>query len=51
MFAGLQVWAVPAATISMPGLFVLLWIALQAGGSLSWLPAVRRLRGDARESR
>jgi hypothetical protein len=51
ILGGFQVWAVPAATIGMPGLLVLLWIALQAGGSLSWFPAVRRLRGDGRASR
>jgi hypothetical protein len=51
ILGGFQVWAVPAATIGMPGLLVLLWIALQAGGSLSWFPAVKRLRGDGRASR
>lgn len=43
---GFSVWAVPAATIAGPGLLILLWMALQAGGALAWLPAVRRLRGD-----
>jgi hypothetical protein len=51
ILGGFGVWAVPAATIGMPGLLVLLWIALQAGGSLSWFPAVRRLRGDGRANR
>jgi hypothetical protein len=27
-------------------LFVLLWVVLQVGGGLAWIPAVRRLRGN-----
>lgn len=46
---GVEIWAVPAATIAVPGLLVLLWVALQAIGALAWIPAVRRLRGDDRE--
>jgi hypothetical protein len=44
--AGLDIWAVPAAVIGGPGLLVLLWIALQAGGASAWIPAARRLRDD-----
>ena len=44
------VWAVPAATIAGPGLAVLLWVALQAGGVSVWVPAVRRLRGETATS-
>lgn len=48
LLSGIEVWAIPAATLSVPGLLVLLWVAIQAGGSLAWLPAVRRLRGERR---
>lgn len=41
---GSFVWLVPAATFTAPGLLLLLWIALQAGGALAWAPAIRRLR-------
>jgi hypothetical protein len=50
ILAGFQVWAVPAASIGVSGLFVLLWVALQAGGALAWIPAVRRLRGKERQA-
>jgi hypothetical protein len=50
ILSGFQVWAVPAATLGVPGLLVILWIALQAGGGLAWFPAVRRLRGEGRSS-
>lgn len=43
---GAEVWAVPAATIGVPGLLLLLWVGLQAIGTLAWIPAVRRLRGE-----
>ena len=46
VLAGFDVWAVPAATIAVPGLLVLLWIALQAGGAMAWVPAARRFRSD-----
>ncbi len=40
------VWAVPAATLAIPGLLVLLVVAAQAIGGLAWVPVVRRtLRG------
>jgi hypothetical protein len=47
ILAGIEIWAVPAATIGVPGLLLLLWVALQAAGALAWIPAVRRLRGEA----
>jgi hypothetical protein len=50
ILAGFQVWAVPAATLGVPGLLVLLWVALQAGGGLAWIPAVKRLRGHDRRA-
>jgi hypothetical protein len=46
----LQIWAVPAATIGVPGIVVLLWVALQAGGTIAWLPAVKRLRGEEKRA-
>ena len=53
---GFGTWSVPAAVVSVPGLLVVLWVALQTVGALAWIPAVRRLRGEdrgraARESR
>lgn len=46
LFAGIEIWAVPAATIAVPGLLVLIWVALQAAGAIAWIPAVRRLQGE-----
>ncbi len=43
-----QLWFVPAAVLGGPGLLVLLWVALQLGAGVIWLPAARRLRGDER---
>ena len=40
------VWLVPGAAVGVPGLLVLLWIALQAVGALAWIPAVRRMSGE-----
>jgi hypothetical protein len=40
------VWFVPGAVVGVPGLLVLLWVALQAVGALAWIPAVRRMRGE-----
>ena len=48
IFAGIDVWAVPAATIAGPGLLVLVWVALQSAGAIAWMPAVRRLQGKDR---
>ncbi|MGH2401686.1 MAG: Ig-like domain-containing protein [Candidatus Limnocylindria bacterium] len=48
LLAGVEIWVVPAATIAVPGLLLLLWVALQTAGALAWMPAVRRLeRGGA----
>lgn len=41
------VWFVPSAVVGGPGLLILLFIALQAGGALAWIPAVRRMSGEA----
>ena len=51
LIGGIEIWAVPAATIGVPGLLVLLWAALQAIGALAWVPAARRLRGEDRSVR
>ncbi|MEX0889771.1 MAG: hypothetical protein WD062_08170 [Chloroflexota bacterium] len=40
------VWFVPGAVVGVPGLLVLLWIAVQALGALAWIPAVRRMSGE-----
>jgi hypothetical protein len=37
------VWFVPAASVGVPGLLVILWVVLQAFGGLAWIPAVRRM--------
>ncbi|MEK6192044.1 MAG: hypothetical protein AABM41_06935 [Chloroflexota bacterium] len=37
---------VPGAVVGVPGLLVLLWVALQAVGALAWIPAVRRMSGE-----
>ncbi len=50
LLGGMDIWAVPAATIAGPGLIVLLWVALQAGGVSFWIPAARRLRGEERRA-
>jgi hypothetical protein len=39
-------WFVPGAVVGVPGLLVLLWIALQMVGALAWVPAVRRMSGE-----
>ena len=44
LLGGIDIWAVPAATIAVPGLLLLLWLALQAIGAMAWLPATRRLQ-------
>ena len=46
LLGGFDTWAVPAATVGGVGLLVLLFAALQAGATLIWVPAVRRLRGE-----
>lgn len=45
---GFDTWSVPAAVVGVPGLLVVLWVALQTVGALAWIPAVRRLRGEER---
>ncbi len=37
------VWFVPAASVALPGLLVILWVLLQAIGALAWIPSVRRM--------
>ena len=46
LLSGIEVWSVPAATLGVPGILLLVWVALQAVGALAWIPAVKRLRGD-----
>lgn len=46
LLEGAHVWFVPAAAIGVPGLLVLIWVALQALGVLVWIPAVRRMSND-----
>lgn len=45
------VWIVPGAAVGVPGLLVLVFVALQAMGAMAWIPAVRRLGGDDRRRR
>ncbi|MDH4335106.1 MAG: hypothetical protein OEW24_07600 [Chloroflexota bacterium] len=46
MLGGPFTWIVPGAAVGVPGLLVILFVALQALGVLTWIPAVRRLRDD-----
>jgi hypothetical protein len=46
LLAGIDVWSVPAATLGIPGILLLVWVALQTVGAMAWIPAVKRLRGD-----
>jgi hypothetical protein len=46
LLGGVEVWSVPAATLGVPGIVLIIWVGLQAVGALAWIPAVRRLRGD-----
>lgn len=46
---GELIWLVPGAAVGVPGLLVLLFLALQAAGALAWIPAVRRM-GDPTHS-
>jgi len=48
---GIGEWSIPAAFIGGPGLLVLLWVALQTAGTVAWIPAVRRMRGEERAQR
>jgi hypothetical protein len=42
---GITVWAIPGAIVGGPGLLVILWVLTQAGVTLAWIPAVKRMRG------
>ena len=42
---GIGVWAIPGAIVGGPGLLVILWVILQTGVALAWIPSVRRMRG------
>jgi hypothetical protein len=46
LLSGLDVWTIPAATLGVPGILLLVWVALQTVGALAWIPAVRKLRGS-----
>ena len=50
LLAGVEIWSVPAATLGVPGILLIVWVALQAVGALAWIPAVKRLRGDEDEA-
>jgi hypothetical protein len=41
------VWFVPAASVALPGLLVILWVLLQGIGALAWIPAVRRMADES----
>lgn len=45
------VWFVPGAAVGVPGLLVIVFVALQAIGALAWIPAMRRMEGDDRRRR
>jgi hypothetical protein len=40
------VWIVPAASVALPGLLVILFVVLQAVGALAWIPFVRRMEEE-----
>jgi hypothetical protein len=40
-------WQVPALVISVPGMLVVIAVALQVLGGLAWLPVVRRRLGGS----
>jgi hypothetical protein len=44
LLAGVEIWSIPAATLGVPGVLLIIWVGLQAAGALAWIPAVRRLR-------
>jgi hypothetical protein len=48
LFAGAAAFAVPVAVLGGPGLLIILWVTLQTLGALTWIPAVKRLRGEER---
>lgn len=45
------VWFVPAASVAVPGLLVILWVLLQTIGALAWIPAVRRMSEESEDRR
>jgi len=40
-------WFVPAASVALPGLLVIVWVLLQAIGALAWIPALRRMADES----
>lgn len=44
-FSSSAMFAVPVAVLGGPGLLILGWVLLQALGTITWIPAIRRLRG------
>ena len=49
---GLAGWTVPAVALGVPGLLVLVVVALQFAGAFAWLPVARRsLSGAGRKKR
>jgi len=45
------VWFVPAASVAVPGLLVIIWVVLQTIGALAWIPAVRRVSEESTDRR
>lgn len=43
---GITVWAIPGAIMGGPGLLVILWVMIQTGFAIAWIPAVKRMRGE-----
>jgi hypothetical protein len=48
-FTSSAAFAVPAAALGGPGLLIIVWVLLQTLGMATWIPAVRRLRGEDEE--
>ena len=49
-FAGFE-WAVPALVLSVPGLFLIIAVAVETLIGLAWLPVARRWVGEDKRSR
>jgi hypothetical protein len=49
-FTGFE-WAVPALVLSVPGLFLILVVAVQGAVGLAWIPVARRWVGEDDRSR
>jgi hypothetical protein len=45
LLASIDIWIVPGLLLGVPGLLVVAFVILQAGGALAWIPAIRRFRG------